>query len=238
MDGYRCAQDSTRDRRGWADAKADCPRHLSGRDQIVERPRARRVVALRDLGPVHHVPPGGEVIGATVLVFQVIGVLPHIVAEQHAAAVHHRRVLIGPVDHRKLPRAIDAHHRPAGAELRQAGAVDRLLQLVERAEVAVDRRAKFAARACRPCRPSPARTSNGSRGRRRCCAPRCGSPPAVRQACPACRAAPWLPPAGSPSPPHSGWRHRPRDAGRGGSAWSVRRCAARSHPAHRAAAAG
>ncbi len=30
--------------------------------------------------PVHHVPPGGDVIGSAVLVFEIVGVFPHIQA--------------------------------------------------------------------------------------------------------------------------------------------------------------
>ena len=38
--------------------------------------------ALAYVLPVHHVPLGGEVVGPLVLVAQVVGVLPHVVAEQ------------------------------------------------------------------------------------------------------------------------------------------------------------
>jgi hypothetical protein len=39
-------------------------------------------VSLRDLPPIHHVPPGSDVIGAAVLVFQVVGMFPDVEAEQ------------------------------------------------------------------------------------------------------------------------------------------------------------
>ena len=47
------------------------------------------------LGPVHHVPPRGEVVGATVLILQVVGVLPDVGAEdRRGLAVHQRVVLV------------------------------------------------------------------------------------------------------------------------------------------------
>ena len=54
-----------------------------------------RVEALRYLRPVHHVPPRGEIVGSTVLVLQVVRVLPHVDAENRSLLVAERRVLIG-----------------------------------------------------------------------------------------------------------------------------------------------
>jgi hypothetical protein len=46
--------------------------------------------------PVHHVPEGAQVVGAAVLVLQVVGVFPHIDAEDGLGlAVHQRVVLVG-----------------------------------------------------------------------------------------------------------------------------------------------
>ena len=58
------------------------PRAVSGaglllKDEILE---GSCIVCL-GLVPVHHVPPGLEVVGASVLVVEIIGVLPDIVAE-------------------------------------------------------------------------------------------------------------------------------------------------------------
>src|SRR4029453_5268801 len=47
------------------------------------------------LVPVHDVPPGIDVVGAAVLVEQVVGVLPDVEAEDGRAALHHRVVLVG-----------------------------------------------------------------------------------------------------------------------------------------------
>src|SRR5262245_54657029 len=43
-----------------------------------------RGIALTDLAPVDHVPPRLEVVAAAVLVHEIVGVLPHVVAEQHS----------------------------------------------------------------------------------------------------------------------------------------------------------
>jgi hypothetical protein len=65
-------------------------------------------------------------------------VLPHIVAEQHALAVHQRRVLVGVGDQRQLAGAVDKYHRPAGPELASAGLVEALLEMRERPEIACE----------------------------------------------------------------------------------------------------
>src|SRR5438067_7076371 len=45
--------------------------------------------------PVHHVPPRLQIIGADIFVFQVVGVLPNVVAHDGPVALHHGIVLIG-----------------------------------------------------------------------------------------------------------------------------------------------
>ena len=59
-----------------------------------ERAGLRRGVAFGDPGPVDRVPPRREIIAAAVLVVEIVGVLPHVVAEQRPLAVHHRIVLV------------------------------------------------------------------------------------------------------------------------------------------------
>ncbi len=50
-----------------------------------DRLAARRLEALADLRPVHGVPPGVDVVGALVLVLEVVGVLPHVDARAAAS---------------------------------------------------------------------------------------------------------------------------------------------------------
>src|SRR5918994_2335017 len=73
-------------------------------------------VALAHLAPVHYVPPRLQVVGPAVLVGEVIGVLPHIVAEEGAFAVHQRCVLVGLGLQRQLAVAVGGDEDPAGAE--------------------------------------------------------------------------------------------------------------------------
>src|SRR5581483_1636227 len=60
-----------------------------------------------DLFPVHDVPPCGKIVGALVLVLQVIGVLPHIVAENGEQPLRERRVLVRRSDHLQLASGED-----------------------------------------------------------------------------------------------------------------------------------
>src|SRR5690348_1935127 len=69
-----------------------------------------------DLIPVHHVPPCGKVIGTLVLVLQVVGVLPHIVAKNRKQSLRERRVLVCCGDDLQLAAGED-EPSPAGAEL-------------------------------------------------------------------------------------------------------------------------
>ena len=95
--------------------------------------------ALVDLVPVDDVPPGGEVVGTLVLVLQVVGVLPDVVAEDGVEALAQRRVLVGGGDDLELAAGED-QPAPAGAELLGGGLVEGLLEGLEVAEVGFDLR--------------------------------------------------------------------------------------------------
>src|SRR5262249_56935777 len=95
-------------------------------------------VAFGDLVPAHHVPPCFEIIGTPILIFQIVGVLPHVVSHQRAVAVHERRVLIGLGGKRQLAVACDGGEHPARAVDARAGRVVLVLVLVAPAEVAID----------------------------------------------------------------------------------------------------
>ena len=132
------------------------------------------------------------------------GVLPHVVAEQHAAAVHQRRVLVG--GGWPPPACLCAstlHHRPAGAELCSARA--RLTASFslsnEPKSRSIPRQASPARRAALASHHRPEHRVVGvpagvvaHRGADRFAA--------ARQACSACRTGPWPRPADGPSPPH------------------------------------
>src|ERR1035441_7659840 len=82
--------------------------------------------AFVDLVPVDDVPPCGEVVGAAVLVLQVVGVLPDVVAEDGVEAAGEGRVLVGGGDDLEFA-ALEDEPAPAGAELLGGGLVELLL---------------------------------------------------------------------------------------------------------------
>ena len=93
--------------------------------------------ALVDFVPVDDVPPGGEVVGAAVVVLEVVGVLPDVVAEDGVEAVGEGGVLVGLGDDFELAALVD-EEAPAGAELLGGGFVEELLEVGEAAEVLGD----------------------------------------------------------------------------------------------------
>src|SRR5437868_8977107 len=114
-----------------ADGPAQQKGRLKGRppELNVSRSHAQRAclgggIALGDLAPVHGIPPGLEVIGAAVLVIEVISVLPDVVAEQYALAVHDRTVLVRAGLDRELAILGDGYEHPARTELASAGGVE------------------------------------------------------------------------------------------------------------------
>jgi len=79
---------------------------------------------LGDAGPVHHIPPGSNVLGASGLVLQVVGVLPDIQAQNGDCgssldeAVHQGIVLVGSRDHNQLSALV--HAQPAKSRAEQS----------------------------------------------------------------------------------------------------------------------
>src|SRR5579875_4049729 len=107
-------------------------------------PSNRRLFLLRggvtavDFVPVDDVPPGVEVIAAVILVFEIVGMLPHVVAQDGIAAIHEGAVLIGRADDLQLPALVQQQPGPAGAEALQTGIVERRLELIEGPELLLD----------------------------------------------------------------------------------------------------
>src|SRR5688572_16279753 len=126
-------------------------------DSSQERRASARLllVALRDLAPVHDVPPGLDVVRPAVLVLQVVRVLPDVEAEQDVArlrALHERVVLVGRADDRQ-PVALADEPRPARAEAADARRLELLAELREVAERLTDRLTERAARLAAGVRP-------------------------------------------------------------------------------------
>src|SRR5690606_18977264 len=97
-----------------------------------------RLVAGSNLVPVDDVPPGGDVVGAPVLILEVISVLPHIEAEDGGIAVHHRRVLVGRAGDGELSVFGDDKPRPAAAEAGGCRLGEGFFKRLEAAEGLVD----------------------------------------------------------------------------------------------------
>src|SRR5690606_25158779 len=99
-----------------------------------------RLVAGSHLVPVDDVPPGGDVVGAPVLILEVISVLPHIEAEEGGIAVHDRRVLVGRAGDGELSVFGYDKPRPAAAEAGGCCLVEGFFPRREAAEGLVDGR--------------------------------------------------------------------------------------------------
>src|SRR6266581_4472849 len=110
------------------------------------------LVALGDGLPVDRVEPRRHVVRALVLVLQVVGVLPHVDAEDGRQAVHVGAVLVGVALERELAARVGGKPSPAAPELADRGLGELLLERVVRTERAVDRVADAARRS-----PSPTR---------------------------------------------------------------------------------
>src|SRR6266851_1300682 len=112
----------------------------------------RLLVALGDGLPVDRVEPGRHVVRALVLVLQVVGVLPHVHAEDGRHAVHVRAVLVGVALDRELAARVGDEPSPAAPELAHCSLGELLLERVVRTEGAVDGVADAARRGASPTR--------------------------------------------------------------------------------------
>src|SRR5262245_42494802 len=98
----------------------------------------RRVVHLGDVFPIDQViHPGLEVVGPPVAIVDVVGMLPHVAAEDRLAAVHQWILAVGRLGDGDLA-VLDREPAPARAELRDAGLDEVFLHLRDRAEIGDD----------------------------------------------------------------------------------------------------
>src|SRR4030095_7005448 len=89
--------------------------------------------------PVHHIPPRGDVVGAAVLVLEVIGVLPHVTAQDDSLARHHGTVLVGRALDRDGTRLVARAPAPASADPAHARLLELFFEAGETTEALVDR---------------------------------------------------------------------------------------------------
>src|SRR5690606_13633237 len=103
----------------------------------VEDRSAGLLEALVDLLPVDDVPPRLQVLRTPVLVAQVVGVLPDVVAHDRVMTFHHGVVLVGRAHDLELAVLGPDQPHPPAAETLRASVVEAHLKRLERAEVAV-----------------------------------------------------------------------------------------------------
>src|SRR5690606_12119292 len=112
-------------------------RALPLRERCPSLLRAVAAVAAVGLVPVDDVPPRRDVVRPAVLVLQVVGVLPHVDAEDGLEPPHERAVLVRHPDDVEAV-AVEDEPGPAAAELPLRRRLELLLEGVEGAEGLVD----------------------------------------------------------------------------------------------------
>src|SRR5208282_2469758 len=96
--------------------------------------RLEGFVTMVDLIPVDYVPPGGQIFRTAIVVFQVVGMLPDVVAEDWEVAYGDGIVLIGRGHDVQIVAAFARQPDPSAAELFYAGVVELGLEIFEIAE--------------------------------------------------------------------------------------------------------
>src|SRR5215469_16656280 len=98
----------------------------------------RGIKSLLNFRPVYYVPPRGDVFGTSVLILQIIGVLPHIQPPDRIMPIHHRTVLVRRRNNLDPATLLD-QPRPARPEARRRRRVEFLFERIEAAERLVNR---------------------------------------------------------------------------------------------------
>src|SRR5688572_24023485 len=97
-----------------------------------------RGVELGDVRPIDHVPPRIDIVGAAVLVIEVVGVLPDIETEDRDLAFHHRRILIGGAGDAETATRLDDEPRPTATKTAGRSGLELRLEVVEAAKRGID----------------------------------------------------------------------------------------------------
>src|SRR5579872_1408559 len=100
--------------------------------------RLESLEALIDFVPIDHVPPRCQIFGAAIIVFQVVGMLPDVVAENWEQALGDWVVLIRCSDDLYFAAGLAGKPDPAAAKLFGAGIVKLGLKILEVAESFLD----------------------------------------------------------------------------------------------------
>src|SRR5882757_8093576 len=121
-----------------------CPRRRGGtgapapfanrRRQLLHR----RVVHLRDVFPIHEmIHDGLKIVRPSIAIIDVVGVLPHVAAEDRLAAVHQRVLAVRGLGDDDLA-VLDGEPGPARAKLRDAGLNEILFHFRDRPKIGND----------------------------------------------------------------------------------------------------
>src|SRR5438876_9629376 len=91
-------------------------------------------VVLCDGVPIHPVPPSLKVIGASVLVIEIVGVLPGVDAEDRRVAIHQRTVLIWRRNTFELSILVFNQPHPPATKTAHASSSKLLFEFIKAAE--------------------------------------------------------------------------------------------------------
>ena len=96
------------------------------------------LVTLVDFFPVHHIPPGLQILGTAVVVLEIVGVLPDVVAENGMESLRYRAVLVRRGENLHFALGVASQPDPSAAKLARAGGVEFFLKSLEVAESLLD----------------------------------------------------------------------------------------------------
>src|SRR5271170_2085672 len=94
----------------------------------------KRLEAVVDLVPVDYIPPGRQVFGATIVVLEIVGMFPDVVAEDGEQSLGDGVVLIGGAENLDFATGFAGQPDPAAAELLDSSFVEFGLEIFEVAE--------------------------------------------------------------------------------------------------------
>ena len=98
-----------------------------------------RIVQLAHCIPIDYVPPCVDVVGAQVLVVEIIGVFPHIQTEDWGFACHHWVVLVGGAGDVEAAICLDDQPCPTAAKATDTGCLELGFELIQATPLGIDR---------------------------------------------------------------------------------------------------
>src|SRR5579885_3322733 len=94
--------------------------------------------AFSNLVPVDNIPPCRQVLGATVLILEVVGMLPDVIAHDGILALHQRAILVSGGSHLELAVAAQHEPGPAGAKAFRTRIIEGGLKGIKRTKGGID----------------------------------------------------------------------------------------------------